>query len=69
VTTCCAGSWSRPALADEGIEAQVADGWHICAEVLDRLLDGEAVQAVRGRAAREHGFAELRDHYSTLFTG
>ncbi|MEV6300350.1 SRPBCC family protein [Actinoplanes sp. NPDC051861] len=52
---------------EAGIEAMVAAGWHLCADVLERLLDGEAVEAIRGDAAREHGWEQLRDEYEKMF--
>ena len=58
----------RHTLADPGIEAMVAAGWHICAVVLGRLLDGEPVGVVRGDEARAHGFEELREAYAKLLT-
>lgn len=54
---------------DPGVEAMVAAGWHLCADVLERLLDGEDVEAIRGEAARAHGWEGLRDHYAKLFAG
>ena len=48
-------------------EIAVAAGWHLCFVVLERLLDGEPVVAVRGDAAREHGWADLRDGYAVKF--
>ncbi|MBG0567500.1 SRPBCC family protein [Actinoplanes aureus] len=59
----------RHTLAEEGVEAMVAAGWHLCMDVLERLLAGERVEAVRGAAAREHGWEELRDRYAKMFTG
>lgn len=52
-----------------GIEAMVAAGWHLCFDVLAQHLAGHDVVAVRGAAAREHGWAELRDRYATAFAG
>jgi uncharacterized protein YndB with AHSA1/START domain len=59
----------RHTLADPGMRAMVAAGWHLCADTLDRLLAGEDVEAVRGRAALEHGWENLRDRYEKMFTG
>ena len=56
----------RHTLAGRGAAAMVAVGWHICAVVLGRLLDGAPVGVVRGRAARAHGFDELREAYAGL---
>ncbi|MCA2218819.1 SRPBCC family protein [Jidongwangia harbinensis] len=57
----------RHTSAERDIEAMVAAGWHLCFVVLERLLDGEPVEAVRGDAAREHGWADLRDGYAVKF--
>ncbi len=59
----------RHTLADQGIEAQVATGWHICVAVLQHHLDGDPVGVVRGQAARRYGFAELQDAYAKKFAG
>ena len=57
----------RHTLAEPGMEAMVAAGWHICADVLERLLDGEPTRAIRGREAMDHGWAGLRDAYAGKF--
>ena len=57
----------RHTLAEPGMDAKVAAGWHLCADVLQRLLDGEPVTAIRGREAMNHGWAELRDAYEQKF--
>ncbi|BCJ40432.1 hypothetical protein GCM10010168_32920 [Actinoplanes ianthinogenes] len=57
----------RHTLADRDMDAMVAAGWHLCADVLARLLAGEPVTAIRGRDAMRHGWAELRDRYAELF--
>jgi uncharacterized protein YndB with AHSA1/START domain len=57
----------RHTLAESGMDAMVAAGWHVCADVLQRLLDGEPVTAIRGRAAMDHGWAGLRDAYARKF--
>jgi uncharacterized protein YndB with AHSA1/START domain len=54
-------------LADPGTRAMVAAGWHLCTEVLRRLLDGDPVPVIRGRAAMEFGFEELRSGYAEKF--
>jgi uncharacterized protein YndB with AHSA1/START domain len=58
----------RHTLADRDMDAMVAAGWHLCADVLQRLLDGEPVAAIRGRDAMNHGWARLRDRYEVLFS-
>ena len=57
----------RHTLADREMEAMVAAGWHLCEDVLQRLLDGEPVEAIRGQAAMAHGWAALRDSYADQF--
>lgn len=57
----------RHTLAEPGMDAMVAAGWHLCADVLQRLLDGEPVTAIRGQEAMNHGWAELRDAYERKF--
>ena len=57
---------SHPA-AEAGMPAMVAAGWHLCAVVLERLLDGRPVGVIRGRAAMAHGWEELREGYAKEF--
>ncbi|MET0415717.1 MAG: SRPBCC family protein [Actinoplanes sp.] len=59
----------RHTLADAGIEAQVATGWHICLVVMQHLLDGEPMGVIRGQVAKEYGFDELREAYGKKFAG
>ncbi|WIM93854.1 SRPBCC family protein [Actinoplanes oblitus] len=59
----------RHTLADRDMDAMVAAGWHLCADVLGRLLAGEEVTAIRGRDAMNHGWERLRDHYAAVFAG
>jgi uncharacterized protein YndB with AHSA1/START domain len=56
----------RHTLSQPGMEAMVAAGWHLCAEVLGRLLDGEPIGVIRGSDAMKHGFEELRQAYGKL---
>lgn len=58
----------RHTLADRDMDAMVAAGWHLCTDVLQRLLDGEPVTAVRGRDAMDHGWSELRERYVEIFS-
>ena len=44
--------------------AKAAAGWHLCFDVLERLLAGDPVPPVRGRDALEHGWAALHDRYA-----
>ncbi|MFF5081557.1 SRPBCC domain-containing protein [Actinoplanes sp. NPDC000266] len=57
----------RHTLSHPGMEAMVAAGWHLCAEVLRRLLDGRPAGVIRGSDAMNHGFEELREGYAKLF--
>lgn len=57
----------RHTLAEPGMDAMVAAGWHLCVDVLQRLLDGEPVTAIRGRDALNHGWEQLRDAYASKF--
>ena len=56
----------RHTLFESGDPASVATGWHICVVVLQHQLDGDPVGVIRGAAAREHGFDELREEYAKL---
>ncbi|GIE95181.1 SRPBCC family protein [Paractinoplanes rishiriensis] len=53
----------RHTLTTPGMEAMVAAGWHICADVLQHLLDGTPVGVIRGQDAKLHGFDELKVKY------
>jgi uncharacterized protein YndB with AHSA1/START domain len=44
--------------------AGAAAGWHLCFDVLDRLLAGDPVPPIRGHEALEHGWTELHDKYA-----
>jgi uncharacterized protein YndB with AHSA1/START domain len=57
----------RHTLAGRGTAGMVAAGWHLCAEVLRRLLDGEPVGVIRGRAAMAYGWEDLRAGYAEKF--
>ena len=48
---------------------KVAAGWHLCLVVLDRQLGGEPVEPIRGEAALDYGWAELRDAYAARIGG
>ena len=54
----------RHTMADPGYGAMTAAGWHLCAVQLGKLLGGEPVRAVRGSAAMDHGWQDLRDAYA-----
>jgi uncharacterized protein YndB with AHSA1/START domain len=59
----------RHSLAQPGMDAMVAAGWHLCLAVLDRLLAGRPVGVIRGRDAMDHGWENLRDAYAERFAG
>ena len=44
-----------------------AAGWHICIDVLDRLLDGNPIGRIAGGDAMQHGWKRLVDEYSRQF--
>ncbi|MEU4240582.1 SRPBCC family protein [Actinoplanes sp. NPDC026619] len=49
---------------EPGLEAKVAAGWHLCLEVLNRLLNSDPVGVIRGRDAMNFGWEELRAAYA-----
>jgi uncharacterized protein YndB with AHSA1/START domain len=57
----------RHTLAEPGMDAMVAAGWHLCVAVLARLLDGDPVGVIRGRDAMAYGWERLRDGYADMF--
>ena len=57
----------RHTLRTPGIEDKVAAGWHLCFDQLDRAAGEEPVTAIRGRAALDHGWEELRAGYAEKF--
>ncbi|PWR11339.1 ATPase [Micromonospora acroterricola] len=57
----------RHSVADRGMLAMVAAGWHLCLDVADRLLDGDPVGPIRGAEALDFGWPELRDTYADRF--
>ena len=46
-----------------------AAGWHICFDVLDRLLAGEPVGRIAGTDAMEFGWQQLVTEYAKQFEG
>jgi uncharacterized protein YndB with AHSA1/START domain len=44
---------------------KVAAGWHLCLVVADRMIDGDAVQAIRGGDAMRYGWQDLHDQYAS----
>jgi uncharacterized protein YndB with AHSA1/START domain len=53
----------RHTLTDRDWLPKVAAGWHLCLDVAERLLDGEPIPPIRGRAALDHGWSDLADGY------
>jgi len=41
-----------------------AAGWHICLDIAELLLDGYAIGPIIGKAAMEHGWTQLLEHYT-----
>jgi hypothetical protein len=54
----------RHTVAEPDVIADVAGGWHLCLDVVDRLLAGRPVGAIRGQDAMQHGWRDLRDAYA-----
>jgi uncharacterized protein YndB with AHSA1/START domain len=44
-----------------------AAGWHICLDVLDRLLDGRPIGRIVGREAMKFGWPRLNAEYANQF--
>ena len=57
----------RHTLATPNIEDRVAAGWHLCFDQLDEVAAGRPVAAIRGQAAMDHGWEELRAGYAEKF--
>jgi uncharacterized protein YndB with AHSA1/START domain len=49
--------------------SRAAAGWHLCFDVLERLLAGDPVPPVRGQDALRHGWAELQERYAAALAG
>lgn len=58
----------RHQVGDRDDLARAAAGWHLCFDVAERLLDGDPVPPIRGRAALEHGWTELHERYAAQLT-
>jgi uncharacterized protein YndB with AHSA1/START domain len=56
----------RHTLVEPTDPASVATGWHVCVVVLQHLLDGDPHGVIRGQAAKDYGFDELREAYGKL---
>ena len=44
-----------------------AAGWHLCFDVLDRLLSGTPIGRIAGRDATNFGWKQLVSEYATQF--
>jgi uncharacterized protein YndB with AHSA1/START domain len=58
----------RHTLAERDQAPSVAAGWHLCADVLERLLAGDPTGVIRGRDAMGHGWEDLRAAYAAAFS-
>jgi uncharacterized protein YndB with AHSA1/START domain len=54
----------RHTMPAEGWIPKVAAGWHVSFDVMERLLEGDPVPVIRGRAAMPDGWEDLRDEYA-----
>lgn len=54
----------RHTVEDPDMPAKAAAGWHLCLVVMERLLDGEPIEPIRGDDARNYGWEELKDAYA-----
>jgi len=54
----------RHTVADPGMLAGVAAGWHLCLVVAEHLLDGTPIPPIRGSAAKDYGWGELNEAYA-----
>jgi uncharacterized protein YndB with AHSA1/START domain len=54
----------RHTVSEEGAVPMATAGWHICIDVLEHLLDGDPIGAIRGEDAMDHGWQELHDAYA-----
>lgn len=57
----------RHTIAKPETGARNAAGWHLCLAVLARLLDGDPVGVIRGRASMAYGWERLRAQYADMF--
>jgi uncharacterized protein YndB with AHSA1/START domain len=58
----------RHTMQEPDWSAKVAAGWHLCLVVAEHLLDGQPIGPIRGMAAMDYGWEELRDAYATKMT-
>ncbi|MCA9684719.1 MAG: polyketide cyclase, partial [Myxococcales bacterium] len=52
---------------DRGYISMGAAGWHICFDVLDRLLGGQAIGRIVGGEAMKFGWKRLNSEYAAQF--
>jgi uncharacterized protein YndB with AHSA1/START domain len=51
-------------VGDPDSAPKAAAGWHLCLLVAERLLDGRPIPPIRGSAAMDYGWQELRNAYA-----
>jgi uncharacterized protein YndB with AHSA1/START domain len=54
----------RHTLSDAAMTSAVAAGWHLCLDVADSALAGQATAPVRGMEAMNHGWTDLNARYA-----
>ncbi|MGW4964071.1 SRPBCC family protein [Nonomuraea sp. NPDC004186] len=57
----------RHTVQDRDWIPKVAAGWHICLDVVEKLLEGHPIPPIRGAAAVDFGWSELNDQYAHKF--
>jgi uncharacterized protein YndB with AHSA1/START domain len=53
----------RHTMADRSMLPKIAAGWHLCLDVADHLLGGDAIGPIRGQDAMNYGFPDLSARY------
>lgn len=73
--TCCAGSSSRSPPArgsrcatpeDAGWLSRITAGWHVCLDVMDHALAGDAFGRIVGAEAKLFGWGDLAKSYAAM---
>jgi uncharacterized protein YndB with AHSA1/START domain len=54
----------RHTIADREAAPMMAAGWHLCLDVAGHLLDGHPIGPIRGSAAMDFGWSDLRSAYA-----
>ncbi|WP_447735066.1 SRPBCC family protein [Rhodanobacter soli] len=55
----------RRTIRDQDWISKIAAGWHLCLFVAERLLQGQPIAPIIGKAALGHGWEELHIAYAT----